>query len=518
MGMDTLAGTDRVAEHPAIAGVLGALNELREVDLGLLDEACLRNLARSVETISRRVDAIGVAVAGQVAHSCRGAAADAPGVAAAWLREALTITARSARGRLATAAAITHTVALSGAVLEAELPVLGRALAAGVVSGEHARVVVATMARLHSSVDGEGRELCEKVLVEQARLCDPVELTKVGRHILAMADPDGRLDDEASRDAMEFHIGRRKSNGLTHVWGHLDDETIEMLYQAMSPLAAPRHRRRADAATDGGDGGAGGDENISAEGAEHTGGWSRSDNTAADQPDRGSERPDLADEEEPAAGSIAVDPDAPRDLHATVDPDAPRDTDDPFDAGRTPPTRRIRSMQASTPTRRIRPTTSSPPSWPICPTGPTSRVSQSRSRWRNPLRRTAGQIGTGWRAPLPIRPPGTCRRHGTARPGRRGSSAPPGVFRSVSRAGSAPAHPSGTGRSIRLSIAALRIEWMSTADLPGPAPIRLTTHPSTRRSATAGQHRCVAPMPWPRSWPGYWIPARCPSTVASGRT
>ncbi len=77
-------------------------------------------------------------------------------------------------------------------------------------------------------------------------MCDPVVLRKVARQILAMADPDGSLDDQRARDSMELHIGRRKDNGLTHIWGELDDATIEMLHEVLGPLARPRHQRAAD--------------------------------------------------------------------------------------------------------------------------------------------------------------------------------------------------------------------------------------------------------------------------------
>ena len=229
--------------HPAAASVLAALDRLQSVDLAGLAESDLRRLATAVQRISRRVDAIAVNIAGQVTETLRTAAgSDAPSLAASWLREALTVTSRTARGWVSTAAAVKDTITLSGAPITATLPQVGQALTHGDISAEHARVLVTTMAKLPRTVDDESRTLCEKVLVEQAMGCDPVELARIGRQIIAMADPDGVLDEHAAHDRMEFHIGRREANGLTRIWGRLDDLTIEMLYQAMSPLAAPRHR------------------------------------------------------------------------------------------------------------------------------------------------------------------------------------------------------------------------------------------------------------------------------------
>ena len=61
-----------------------------------------------------------------------------------------------------------------------------------------------------------------------------------------MADPDGAPDDRDAQERMEFHLGKRREDGLTRCWGLLDDLTAEALRTAFGAMCSPSAERNRD--------------------------------------------------------------------------------------------------------------------------------------------------------------------------------------------------------------------------------------------------------------------------------
>ncbi len=58
-----------------------------------------------------------------------------------------------------------------------------------------------------------------------------------------MADPDGTPDDRDAQERVQFHLGRRRDDGLTKCWGLLDDVTAEALRTAFGAMCSPSAER-----------------------------------------------------------------------------------------------------------------------------------------------------------------------------------------------------------------------------------------------------------------------------------
>ncbi len=199
----------------------------------------LLTLAGQVEQLARLVGAVQIALAGQL--DTRGVAA-AHGCAstAALLRNTLLISQGEARARVAAAGATLPRVHPSGAISAPLLPVLAAAVSTGTIGVEQARVTVATMTKLPAGVDEQTRELCQRLLVDNAVLTEPVPFAVFARMVAASCDPDGDLDPTPPGDKVELSLGTRNpSTGMTRLTGQLDDLGVETLSQAITGLARP---------------------------------------------------------------------------------------------------------------------------------------------------------------------------------------------------------------------------------------------------------------------------------------
>ncbi|MGH3656311.1 MAG: DUF222 domain-containing protein [Micromonosporaceae bacterium] len=154
-----------------------------------------------------------------------------------WLRATINVTPAVAKKQVALAGALTR-----------ERDLTRRAMGEGVVSASHAQVITHAVAELPDKVDPEVREQAESFLIEQAQVCDPVALARLGRRILDAVDPDAADVDEARRlAAQEKRAHQRRCLSFTPdghgtVWlrGRLDTESAAIVRRALDPLARPR--------------------------------------------------------------------------------------------------------------------------------------------------------------------------------------------------------------------------------------------------------------------------------------
>jgi hypothetical protein len=159
----------------------------------------------------------------------RGAAGAEQGVqvgsTAAWLRRRL----RMGRGAAASA------VRTARALFRGPLAATGHALAAGVISPAHARVLAQGIHDLSDQVIADA----EPALLNAARQLDPLRRRTVVGHLRLVADPAG-----VGRDAQRRHERRGlwlapTVDGMVAIDGLLEPEAGQLVLAALEPLAHP---------------------------------------------------------------------------------------------------------------------------------------------------------------------------------------------------------------------------------------------------------------------------------------
>ena len=234
----------------ALAVVTAALDALLGVDLAVPGTGELLDLLRGIERQSRRLAAVSVAVVGQI--DGRGLAAPAGHRSTSVLvRQVITIGKDESDRRVRLAAAVCPTVGLTGAVIPPRFPQVAAAVVAGGVGVRQADLICATIKGFPAGVAPDTRDGAETFLVEQAAVLDPATFKQVAREIALLADPDGTPDDRDVHERMQFHLGRRREDGLTRCWGLLDDLTAESMREVFGSMCSPsaeRNQQRADQA------------------------------------------------------------------------------------------------------------------------------------------------------------------------------------------------------------------------------------------------------------------------------
>ena len=161
----------------------------------------------------------------------------------ALVRQVITVGRDESSRRVRLAAGICPSVGLTGVVVPARFPLVAAAVADGGVGVRQAGLICATISGFPGRVGQELRDAAEQFLVGQARVVDPKTLEQVAREIALMADPDGTPDDRDAQERMQFHLGRRREDGLTKCWGLLDDVTAEALRTAFGAMCSPSAER-----------------------------------------------------------------------------------------------------------------------------------------------------------------------------------------------------------------------------------------------------------------------------------
>lgn len=126
-------------------------------------------------------------------------------------------------------------------------PILGSALFTGRVSSEQALIVsgfvdeAARLANSGSILEDQPREL-EELLTRQAE-DEPADILRIlGRHALALLDPDGQKPSEADLLAKQGIFFRNPRNGLVHVDGFMTIRQYEHLMVAIGWSSSPKQR------------------------------------------------------------------------------------------------------------------------------------------------------------------------------------------------------------------------------------------------------------------------------------
>jgi hypothetical protein len=245
---DSGAGELEASGHPAVDAALAllaagvaAVNDLDLTALVRLDvpSTGLHAVARNVELLRRRLlvfDAhyvTAVEVGGEPARYAQPSTA-------VFLREQLRLTRGEARRRVDLAHAITPGTAFTGEVLPAPVPVLAAAIGAGLVSGEHARVVLETLDQMPSQAREAHGAVVETEMVTAATKVTPGELEKLAVDIMLRADPDGVLRDvEYAHTHRSLRLTKNRGRAGYSIHGDLDQETGELARVVLDARSKP---------------------------------------------------------------------------------------------------------------------------------------------------------------------------------------------------------------------------------------------------------------------------------------
>ncbi|UQX88071.1 HNH endonuclease [Jatrophihabitans telluris] len=205
---------------------------------GLSTQALLSEL-RAMETTRRRLEAIDVALVAELDNRAVASTVAARSTADL-LSSMLHVSRAEARRRASAAGALGPRADVIGDALPPVVPELASALAAGEVSAEHVRVVLATLEKVPAELGAFVFEQAATTLTNAARSTNPRELGLTAQRLLDTVDSDGTV----SRDAI---VDRRRAVSLTPVsdgsWrlrGELTAGCGQLLWAFLDSRSAPR--------------------------------------------------------------------------------------------------------------------------------------------------------------------------------------------------------------------------------------------------------------------------------------
>ncbi|MFC5947918.1 DUF222 domain-containing protein [Pseudonocardia lutea] len=192
--------------------------------------------AADVQAARNAIDARMLAVVAEL--EARGLAADhGYRDTADLLQSTQRIPAAVAKARVRAARAVVPERTLLGEELPAQLPSTALGLAAAEISFEHVRVIQQTLAALPAHLEADHREPLEHDLADLARTLDSEALRRVGKHALALLDPDGPRPREGAPTRTRLRFTPRGEGFEARGW--FDRESAAIVRTAMSPLSEP---------------------------------------------------------------------------------------------------------------------------------------------------------------------------------------------------------------------------------------------------------------------------------------
>ncbi len=129
---------------------------------------------------------------------------------------------------------------LTGEPLPPLLPVVAVAQAAGLITGEHVKVIRDAIGNLPGHLDTADREKFEVDLVRDAVGIGPTDLAKSAADRLLILDQDGPAPDERERKPTRgVTVGTQRRDGTTPLTATLDPEAIAVWEPLFAKFAAP---------------------------------------------------------------------------------------------------------------------------------------------------------------------------------------------------------------------------------------------------------------------------------------
>ena len=224
--------------HPVAARLAAVIDELTNLPLDTLARDELLALTRDLETQRRRLPVTDHRLVAEL--SARGVAAelsvrDTRTLLASMLR----IAPDEATARVRAAEHLGPRRGLSGEDLGPLFPRAAAALAEGVISERHARVITSTVDRLPLAVAASCDQQVEAFLTEQASVFDPKRLAVIARRLRDTLDPDGTHSEAKDHERRREIRLRQNSDGSGRLEGTLTPWLLAALRAVLDPLARP---------------------------------------------------------------------------------------------------------------------------------------------------------------------------------------------------------------------------------------------------------------------------------------
>ncbi len=228
-----LSITDQLdAIDDALDGLIGA-------DLTGLTRDELLAVLRRFEVLRRRLSVVDHRLVAEVGD--RGLAGSlGASSTSALLRQVLRISAGEASARVRAGADLGPRRSLLGEKLAPLFVRVASAQAAGIISSEHARVVVRAVDQLPGALQAEFEGLVETELVAAAREWDPVGLQRLAARLLDVLNPDGTLAADADHERLrEFQLVKHRDGSATPS-GRFGPGLVALVEAFLDANGAPR--------------------------------------------------------------------------------------------------------------------------------------------------------------------------------------------------------------------------------------------------------------------------------------
>ncbi|NYJ00894.1 hypothetical protein HNR19_001592 [Nocardioides thalensis] len=229
---------DPVPDHPvlaALAAVDAALASVRETQPTFMTTKQKKQALLATHRIRAQFAELEARL---LASSSDVAEADGASDVASWLTHHTQCDLRGTKRDLKLAQA-----------LDARYPKVAKAMADGVLSVEHARVIVAVLDALPAVVSLEIRDKAEAELINRSTEFTPDEVRRLGRRILEVVAPEIFEDAEAKKLLEEEQSARKRmrlffkntGDGTTRLTGLLPTSEAERLKTYLHAYTSPRH-------------------------------------------------------------------------------------------------------------------------------------------------------------------------------------------------------------------------------------------------------------------------------------
>lgn len=190
-----------------------AADDLATSDFDAIPIAELLATMQQLEAVRRRVRACATAVAAAVDRRDEQALG---GISHRVIADALRISPAAARRRIRDGAQLAPRTTLTGQPVPPELPATARSWHAGLLDGEHLRVIQRCLRELPGQVAPADVARAENFLAEQAELLRPDQLEKVAGQLTLRLNPDGNFSDaDRSRRRGFAWCGRQGPDGMS---------------------------------------------------------------------------------------------------------------------------------------------------------------------------------------------------------------------------------------------------------------------------------------------------------------
>lgn len=184
---------DPVEVEASLDDLEAALTRVAELGVDVLSIAPRLDAMSRLEAVQRRVTALSHQTALSIAKEDESVLGDA---AHRVIADRLRISVAEARRRIRDAGQLAPRPTLIGPMLAPELPATAAQWQAGVLDGEHLRVIQRFFSEVAGHVDAGQREACEEFLADKAAELRPDQLRRVADRLAIQVNPDGRFSDD----------------------------------------------------------------------------------------------------------------------------------------------------------------------------------------------------------------------------------------------------------------------------------------------------------------------------------